>query len=295
MRKTLATVALAIAAAQAAPIGAQEVEPRGFPIETNLKAGAAGVDITPEKPTFAYGHPRAVKGVRDPIRAHVLILDDGKTRAAVVTLDLLAAWDGMVAKVRDAVASRAGVPRENIMVAVSHNHSGPDFEKQPDWASAMQAKLAGAAEEASRDMVPVSIGYGEDAIGFNINRRKVYNGKAVVSLNPAGPNDQRVKVLRLDDGSSLTPKAVIMHAVCHPCCFTWGDNATKPHPEGYPLMSADFPGEARRLVEAVYGGRTHAMFLQGCAGDIRPNLKGEPYRCADEADIQWAGRDLGAR
>ena len=30
-----------------------------------------------------------------------------------------------------------------------------------------------------------------------------------------------------------------------------------------------------------------------CAGDIRPNLPGYPYRCADEADIQWAGRDLG--
>jgi len=33
--------------------------------------------------------------------------------------------------------------------------------------------------------------------------------------------------------------------------------------------------------------------MQGCAGDIRPNLPGYPYRCADEADIQWAGRDLG--
>ena len=43
----------------------------------------------------------------------------------------------------------------------------------------------------------------------------------------------------------------------------------------------------------VYGRQTHALFLQGCAGDIRPNLPGYPYRCADEADIQWAGRDLG--
>jgi neutral ceramidase len=293
MVRALVTAA-AIAAAWASAIGAQEVEPRGFPIETNLRAGVAGADITPERPTFAYGHPREVKGVRDPIRANVLILDDGKTKAAIVSCDLLAAWDGMVTEVRKVVAERAGVPQGNVMVAVSHNHSGPDFEKQPDWAEAMLAKVAGAAEEAAKDMGPVSVGYGEDAIGFSINRRKVYNGKAVVSLNPDGPNDRRVKVLRFDHGESLTPKAVIMHAVCHPCCFTWGDDATRPHPRGYPLMSADFPGEARRFVEAVYGGGTHAMFLQGCAGDIRPNLKGEPYRCADEADIQWAGRDLGA-
>jgi hypothetical protein len=58
-------------------------------------------------------------------------------------------------------------------------------------------------------------------------------------------------------------------------------------------MSADFPGEAQSFVELCYGGKTSTLFLQGCAGDIRPNLPGYPYRCADEADIQWAGRDLG--
>lgn len=84
-----------------------------------------------------------------------------------------------------------------------------------------------------------------------------------------------------------------MHAVCHPCFFTWGDKGSQPYPNGYPKMSADFPGEAQTFVEMCYGHKTNAMFLQGCAGDIRPNLPGHPYRCADEADIQWAGRDLG--
>ncbi|MEQ9065761.1 MAG: hypothetical protein RLO18_03505, partial [Gimesia chilikensis] len=48
------------------------------------------------------------------------------------------------------------------------------------------------------------------------------------------------------------------------------------------------------FVEMCYGNQTSSLFLQGCAGDIRPNLPGYPYRCADEADIQWAGRDLGS-
>ncbi len=115
----------------------------------------------------------------------------------------------------------------------------------------------------------------------------------MVRLNPDGPNDPRVKVLRFDDGKSLTPMAVMMHAVCHPCFFTWGDKGSPPYPNGYPKMSADFPGEAQTFVEMIYGQKTSVMFLQGCAGDIRPNLPGYPYRCADEADIQWAGRDLG--
>ena len=104
-------------------------------------------------------------------------------------------------------------------------------------------------------MRPVSVGYGEGTIDFNINRRKVIDGRAVVRLNPDGPCDRRVKVLRFDDGRGLAPLAVLMHAVCHPCVFTWGDKSSPPHPDGYPKMSADFPGEAQRFVEKVYGGR----------------------------------------
>lgn len=142
-------------------------------------------------------------------------------------------------------------------------------------------------------MRPVTIGYGEDRIDFNINRRKVINGRAVVRLDPDGPCDHRVKVLRFDDGRTLEPMAVLMHAVCHPCVFTWGDKLTPPFPNGFPKISADFPGEAQTFVETVFGSKTKAMFLQGCAGDIRPNLPGVPYRCGDEADIKWTGRSLG--
>ena len=102
-----------------------------------------------------------------------------------------------------------------------------------------------------------------------------------------------MKVLRIDDGRGPAPMAVVMHAVCHPCVFTWGDKWSPPYPNGYPKMSADFPGEAQRFVERVYGAPTQTLFLQGCAGNIRPNLPGFPYRCGDEADIRWIGRDLG--
>jgi neutral ceramidase len=272
--------------------GAAEKE-LGHEVTSSLSAGVAKLDITPPPDTPVIGHPRKTSGVRDPIRAGILLLDDGKTRVAIATFDLIGATDALVRTVREAVSAKAGVPRENILVAASHNHSGPDFEKQEAWAKQVAGKIATAAAEAASDMRPVTVGYGEDTIGFGINRRKVINGRAVVRLNPAGPNDRRVKVLRFDDGRSLTPMAVLMHAVCHPCFFTWGDNATPPYPEGFPKMSADFPGEAQSFVEKAYDGQTRALFLQGCAGDIRPNLPGDPYRCADEADIQWAGRDLG--
>jgi len=266
-----------------------------FPIVSNLRAGAAKVDITPVDVTgiSIAGHRRQVNGVRDPLRAGVLILDNGDTKAAIVTLDTIAAWEEMVKLARPAIEKETGVPAANILIAASHNHSGPGFTENLRWSGELIEKLAAAAKDAAASLRPVSVGYAEDQIGFGINRRKTIDGRAVVRLNPDGPNDPRVKVLRFDDGKSLTPVAVLMHAVCHPCFFTWGDKGSSPYPNGYPKMSADFPGEAQSFVEMVYGKQTSALFLQGCAGDIRPNLPGYPYRCADEADIQWAGRDLG--
>ena len=267
-----------------------------FDVQSNLLAGVAKVDITPKETdgVTVTGHRRVVHGVRDPLRAGVLVLSDGETKAAIVTLDTIGAWDEMVKLARERIEKETGVPAQNIVVAASHNHSGPSFDAKSEWGRELINKLGSAAKEAASQLRKVSIGYGEDRIGFSINRRKVINGRAVVRLNPDGPNDPRVKVLRFDDGRSLTPLAVVMHAVCHPCFFTWGDKGTSPYPNGYPKMSADFPGEAQSFVEMCYGQKTSAMFLQGCAGDIRPNLAGFPYRCADEADIQWAGRDLGS-
>lgn len=267
--------------------------PAQAPEALHLKAATAKIDITPPAGTPVVGHVRKVSGVRDPIQAVLLLLDDGRTKAAIITLDLVNAPTEMTQRLRSAIGMSAGVPPENIMVATSHNHSGPGWSQNEAWNHQAERDIAAAAKKAAGQMRSVSIGYQEDAIDFNINRRQTIGGRSLVRLNPDGPCDHRVKVLRLDDGQSPEPLAVVMHAVCHPCVFTWGDKWSPPYPGGYPKMSADFPGEAKAFVEKAYDGRTTALFLQGCAGDIRPNLPGQPYRCGDEADIRWTGRNLG--
>jgi neutral ceramidase len=285
-RSVLAAALSALAAAAAAAGGP------AFKVESNLRAAVAKVDITPPPGTKVVGHVRPVDGVRDRLHAAALLLDDGATRAAVVTFDLVDCPAEMTRQVREAVAAAAAVPAGNVLVAASHNHSGPGWGQNPDWSRQVLKDLGGAAAKAARALRPVSVGYGEGRIDFSVNRRKVIDGRAVVRLNPDGPCDRRVKVLRFDDGATLEPLAVVLHAACHPCVFTWGDGWSGPFPKGLPRMSADFPGEAKTFVERVYPGST-ALFLQGCAGDVRPNLPGFPYRCGDEADIRWAGRGLG--
>jgi len=264
-----------------------------FPVQSNLRAAVAKIDISPPSGTPATGHVRPTNGFRDRLHAVILLLDDSRTKAAIVTHDLIASTPAVTEGFRSAVSEAVGIPADHILVAASHNHSGPKWEALPEWNRNVVAEVTKAVQEAANQLRPVTLGYSEDRIDFGINRRQNIGGRNVVRLNPHGPNDPRVKVLRVDDGRSLEPVAVLMHAVCHPCVYTWGDKWSEPYPNGYPKLSADFPGEAKSFVEKVYGPDTKALFLQGCAGDIRPNLPGFPYRCGDEADIRWCGRSLG--
>lgn len=279
-----------LAATAGAPARADR--PRGD-VKSNLRMATAKVDITPPKGTKVVGHVRPVDGVRDPLHATILLLDDGTTKAAIVTLDLIASTRSITKDLRAALTDAGGIPAQNVLVTASHNHSGPGWEQNPEWSRKVVRDVEKAVATSLKDLRPVTIGYGVDRIDFNINRRKVIGGRALVRLNPDGPCDHRVKVLRFDDGRGDDPVAVMLHAVCHPCVFTWGDQWSPPFPKGFPKVSADFPGEAKAFVEKAYDRKTTALFLQGCAGDIRPNLPGHPYRCGDEADIRWTGRSLG--
>ncbi len=55
-----------------------------FPVISNLKAAVTQIDITPdnvESGIDIVGHRRIVNKVRDPLRASVLLLDDGEIKS----------------------------------------------------------------------------------------------------------------------------------------------------------------------------------------------------------------------
>ena len=72
----------------------------------------AKVDITPDEVSGyeVVGHRRKVTGVRDPLRAGVLVLTDGETKAAIVTLDTINAWNEMVKLARQWAAQAHRAP-----------------------------------------------------------------------------------------------------------------------------------------------------------------------------------------
>jgi hypothetical protein len=85
-----------------------------------------------------------------------------------------------------------------------------------------------------------------------------------------------VGVLRIDRADGR-PLAAVLNYACH--AVSLGRTCT--------VLTADFPGQARRVLEEATGAT--CLFLQGAAGDIDPLLMGE-----DWTHLQRLGLPLGA-
>jgi len=248
------------------------------PAETSLRAAAATVDITPAPGVEIIGYGRREStAVRDPLHGGVLVLAAGPDVVAIVTLDLPGVFEWHVQLIRARVASILGTTPERVVVAASHTHSAPMLGDDA-WSRDTMEALARAAMEAKAALTPAWLGFGESEIAFCVNRRLPVDGEVRAAPNPDGPVDPRVRVLRLarPGGEAI---ATVTHAVCHPNLLL-GVEST--------VISADFPGEARRRLNAPW------LFLTGAAGDVRPDTVDEAgeFRLGNDDDLRMAGRML---
>jgi len=94
-----------------------------------LRAGVARIEITPREPIWMAGYAsrdHASTGVRQPLWARALAIDDGsRERTVIVATDLI----GLPAALADQVAARAesqfGIQRAHLILNSSHTHTGP--------------------------------------------------------------------------------------------------------------------------------------------------------------------------
>jgi hypothetical protein len=256
----LGALALLMAAAIFVPASVRGAE---------LRAGVARADITPPIGSKMYGYSargsNVSTGVLDPLYAKALVLDDGKTRVALATLDLGDVTDENTANIKAIVKEKTGI--ESVLCVASHTHSAPwpepGFPSERDpWIRQAERKIAAAIVEAAGKTAPARIGIGWGEVREGHNRRRVgADGKVEMLWRnrervppPRGPPAGRDPGRR--SGGPLL--ATLVNVACHPVVLG---------PENL-LISADYPGVlTRRLEEATYG---QAMFLQGADGDINP-------------------------
>jgi neutral ceramidase len=251
-----------------------------------LHAGVARRLITPPPGIYQIGYGDRSKGnigVHDDLTTTALVLDDGQTRLAIVTLDMLAINEFIVDRVRKRLA-----PTE-VLLSCSHTHSGPiayadgkSPRKDQAYINSLVENIVTAVQEGSELLLPVRLEFSSGEADIAINRReKKLDGRMEIGRNPNGVVDRSVQVVSIfshpGKGERLGVRiATLVNFACH---------GTVLGPDNL-LVSADWIGAMRHKVEGALGGM--ALFLQGATADLNPDMYWNEARAFDMATEQGA-------
>jgi hypothetical protein len=253
----------------AAMIIAASAQAAGF------RAAAVKVDITPKTPQWLLGYnARQSTGVHDPIYTRVIALSDGHTQFVLAVSDICLFSPGVYDDVAAELQRTAGIPRSQFWWSVTHTHSAPevgppamskvflanrfDHEWDRDYTRQVTSSLVQAAQRALTTLEPARLQFGVGMALANINRRaKDVDGKVTLGLNPDGPADRQIGLIRIErpDGSLL---ALIANYAIHGTVLS-GDNK---------LISGDAPGIVAAYLEQKLSATV--LFINGAAGNLAP-------------------------
>lgn len=229
---------------------------------TTLRAGAARVEITPpvgQDLTGFLARENPSIGVRDPLYARVLVLDDGDRQIALVSCDLLGFDRKLVLEIRDRVTLRTGIAGPRVMIACTHTHGGPATihlvdcgEINETYVESLLPRIVDAVAQAQARLQPATL-----AVGNAMSSTGVHNRRS-----PGDVIDPEVGLLRVD-GIDGDPIAVVVNYTCHP--------TTLHHPNRH--ITADYPGLVSSRIEEATSAV--ALFLMGAIGDVGPVTRGE--------------------
>ncbi|HEY3936321.1 MAG TPA: neutral/alkaline non-lysosomal ceramidase N-terminal domain-containing protein [Bryobacteraceae bacterium] len=250
----------------------------------DLLIGAAAEIITPEVGCEMAGFDARkgrARGIHDDLHARALVLDDGRTRIALVSVELLGLDRLFATRVRAEIERRTGIPAGNIVIAATHTHCGPvtfnHFYNQGQpldeaYLTRLASAIVASAERAVASARPRKLRSGfVRAEGIAVNRRTA-NGL------PVDP-DAGVLLMEELDG---TPVALAINFACHTTVL--GPNTLD--------ISGDFPFYTIRRLQRQLGAGTQVLFFNGAEGDISMGHKSDlsavgviaPFRTFEKAE-----------
>ena len=236
-----------------------------------LSAGVGRSDITPPV-GIAHGgwgaaiHERA-EGVHMPFYCTALYVTDGDLEIAIADLDAGIIPNDLDAAIRKEVEASVGIPPDNLRLSATHTHAGPiglgtwlegGKELIKPYFDSLPERVAEAVASAKWSAKPSHVGTGSGECAINVNRRPALpNGELFTGRNWDGFVDREVGIVAIDSTEG-EPIATLLNYTCHPTILGPANR----------LLSPDYPGTARKVVEQHVGGL--CLFLQGAAGNCGP-------------------------
>ncbi len=237
-----------------------------------LQAGFARLDVTPPmgSPVDGYFQDRVAKGILDPIELNAIAFSDGVHRAVMITGDFLGIEIFHVNNIKEQITRQTGLENEEIFISATHSHTSIFLRQNyaanlpVEYVRMLYRKFADAAQMALSDLADATLYTAEKQtaapIGF-VRRYRLSDGR--VATNPGSTvlplvtgrcdeSDNTVRILRF-----------VREGVKD---ITMLNFSTHPDVIGGEYYSADWPGFARRFVEAEHPD-THCLQFTGTEGD----------------------------
>ena len=150
--------------------------------EPTLRAGAAAIDVTPQQlPVIRNGGFLEARDDRvvDPLHARCLVLDDGKTRLAIVVVDSCMIPLDVCDRAKDMASKETQIPVNRILISATHTHSAPSVmdyclgsRADEAYRAFLPARISTAIATAEKRLAPARIGWGvADAAAYTKCRR----------------------------------------------------------------------------------------------------------------------------
>lgn len=240
----------------------------------SFRASVVKVNITPTEPQNLLGYsPRKSTAILDSLYHRIVILDDGRIQFILVSSDICInnciEYDRIAAKLNN----QFGINPLNFWWTTTHTHSAPEIgpagldqlflgerynhERDKKYEALVEKLLVDGILEAQQKLEPATLGVGWGFAQANINRRaKDVDGIAFLGMNPDGPTDKKMGIIRIDKLNGQ-PLAVIVN---YPIHGTVLGNTT--------YISADAPGVVSGYVEMKLGAP--CLFINGAAGNLAP-------------------------
>jgi hypothetical protein len=241
----------------------------------SFRASVVKVDITPDKSQWLLGYAaRQSIGVHDHLFHRIVAMDDGRTQFFLISTDICMFSPSEYDKVTTDLEKETGIKPLQVWWTSTHTHSAPElgpaglpavfmgnrYQHEPnlEYSGWVEKKLIEGIKEARAKLEPARLGAGWGISMANINRRaKDVVGPAFLGMNPDGPADRLIGLIRLEkaDGKLL---ALIANYAMHGTVLG-GENLQ---------ISGDAPGVVADYVEEKLDAPM--LYLNGAAGNLGP-------------------------
>lgn len=249
-----------------------------------LLIGAAAETITPEIGCQMAGFDArkgVALGIHDDLHARAMVLDDGKTKVALISVELLGIAGPFAKRVREEIENRTGIPPSNIILAATHTHCGPAtfnhfYNQGQPLDDAYLSRLAEAIITA--------------AVRANVSRRSRKIRSGFVRVDGVAVNRRTADGLPVDPYAGVlfveepdgAPAALAISFACHTTVL--GPNTLE--------ISGDFPFYSIRELQRELGPETQTLYFNGAEGDISIGHKSDlsavgviaPFRTFEKAE-----------